>query len=326
MPFDSSSLTHWRKKLGSKGCQKLLQESVEIGLRTNTVRKASLKKVVFDTTVQVKNITYPTDSKLYYKCIQHVVKCAKEYSIKLKQTFKRAAKQALILAGRYAHQRHMKKARKEIKKLKTFAGRILRDFKRKCPVNFLKEKELAKKLEIMEKILKQQRNDQNKIYSLHEPHAECISKGKVHKKYEFGCKVSLACTAKEGFILETHACHGRPYDGHTLAKALRKVERNTQINITKALVDKGYRGHGLKKEGLSILISGAKKQLSKSDKKLLNRRQVIEPIIGHSKSEGHLKLNRLKGRLGDAVNSILSSVGQNLRMVLNAIENALAYT
>jgi IS5 family transposase len=158
-----------------------------------------------------------------------------------------------------------------------------------------------------------QRETKDKVYSIAEPHVECIAKGKAHKKYEFGCKVSLVVTHKEGFALSTQALHGNPYDGHTLKEALKNSEALSGIKIREAFVDKGYRGHLV--EDIEIHISGKKRGVTPSLHKKINRRQAIEPHIGHMKNEGKLGRNFLKGRLGDAINAVLCGVGHNLKLI-----------
>ena len=130
--------------------------------------------------------------------------------------------------------------------------------------------------------LVQTKDSKNKIYSLHEPHVECISKGKAHKKYEFGCKASFVITHKEGLALAAAALHGNPFDGHTLEDSLKDAESNSGKRIDQAFVDKGYKGHGIKDR--NIFTSGQKKGVTSWFKKQLKRRQAIEPHIGHSSS------------------------------------------
>jgi transposase, IS5 family len=261
-----------------------------------------------------KAIEFPTDSKLYLKSIKALVRTAEGLKLSLRQTYSKLAPRALNMRNRYAHARQMKRAKREEKRLHTYLGRVIRDFERKTEGMKL-DKESQFLLEIVKSIFNQQRNDSNKIYSVHEPHVECISKGKVHKKYEFGCKASIVITHKEGLALDVRAIHGNPYDGHTLKEALKKAESNSGKEIDAAYVDKGYRGHCV--EGKKIFISGQKKGVTKWIKSQLKRRQAIEPHIGHMKNDGKLGRNHLKGRLGDELNAILCGVGHNLRLIYN---------
>lgn len=314
MPLDPTSLVKWRQRLGKEGMQKILNATMRWAVEIGAVSKTSLKHVIVDTTVMPKNVTYPTDSKLYFRGVQTLVRFAKQFSIPLRQTYTFLGKEALRNASRYAHARQMKRAARECKRLKTYLGRIRRDLERGLSEMDKEVKMLAKPmLEVIDKLLSQQRHDGNKIYSIHEPHVECISKGKAHKKYEFGCKTSIVITHKEGLALGVSALHGNPYDGHTLHAVLQEAESASGVRINQAFVDKGYRGH--KVEGKDIYITG-KRGLSKYFKKLLRRRQAIEPQIGHMKSEGKLDRNFLHGILGDQLNAILCGIGHNMRLII----------
>lgn len=316
-PIDPSSLSRWRKRLGSQGMEKILKITVQAALRTGTIMKSSLKKAIIDATIMPKNITYPTDSKLYYRGIQTLVRMANRLGIKLRQTYTFLAKRAARKASTYAHARQMNRSKREQRRLKSYLGRLYRDVERQIKgINTL-EAISSPILKVIEQLLAQERESKNKIYSIHEPKVECISKGKPHKRYEFGCKASLVVTHKEGFALGVQALHGNPYDGHTLKDVLERAERITGSNIQQAFVDKGYRGHSV--EGKQVFISGQKKGVSRWIKKQINRRQAIEPHIGHMKMEGKLERNFLKGVIGDEFNSILCGVGHNLRMILRHI-------
>ncbi len=155
--------------------------------------------------------------------------------------------------------------------------------------------------------------------SLHAPEVECIAKGKPHKPYEFGCKVSITTTNARSpggqFVLHAKAFHGRPYDGHTLDTVIAETQALTGVEIKRAYVDKGYLGHDAPKP-LRVYRSSQKRGVHGQIKKELRRKAAIEPVIGHLKSEGHLDRNYLKGRLGDQANAVLTATGHNLRLVL----------
>ncbi len=177
------------------------------------------------------------------------------------------------------------------------------------------------------RLLAQQKTDNKKLYSLHEPNVDCISKGKSRVRYEFGCKVSLTTTHKQGLVIASESISGNPYDGHTLKSALTKSEELTKVKIKSACVDKGYKGHGIDPKEVTIFISGQKKHngknLTRSIKKQLKRRSSIEPMIGHMKQDGRLGLSRLKGIVGDQINAILVGAGHNLRLILNHIRKMM---
>jgi len=313
-PIDPSSLSRWRGRIGEDGMDKLLSHTIETAKKTKTTEANSFKKIIADTTVMEKNISYPTDGKLYKRGIEILVRIAKAHQVPIKQSYSKLSKRALLKSSRYAHARQMKRAKKETKKLKTYLGRITRDIKRKIEGNGELEFYFSEILKIIDQVLEQKRNSKNKVYSIHESHVECICKGKSHKKYEFGCKVSFVSTHKEGIILSAKAIHGNPYDGHTLKNVINDAENNAKTKILTAFVDKGYKGHKIKDK--EVYISG-QKRLTKYFRRLLKRRQSIEPHIGHMKYDGKLGRNFLKGKYGDKLNATLCGIGHNLRIIMN---------
>lgn len=323
LPMDPSSLSYWRKRIGEQGAELILQVTIAAGLESGAVKGSSLERVSVDTTVQPKAVTYPTDAKLYNKSRERLVKLAKKYDIDLRQSYARLGPQAQLKTGRYLHARQGKRAKREIKRLKTFLGRVCRDIDRKLKdrddIRFLFEPELA----MAEQLLAQEKYSKNKLYSLHAPEVECISKGKAHKKYEFGVKVSVATTNRDNFVVGSFAEHGNPYDGHTLSKALDQIRRLTGKVIQRCYVDRGYRGHGIK--DTDVIISGRKRGMTPQMKKEMKRRNAIEPIIGHMKSDGKLDRNYLTGVLGDQINVLLCGAGHNIRIILRKLREVLSF-
>ncbi|WP_321531811.1 IS5 family transposase [uncultured Desulfuromonas sp.] len=313
-PIARSGLSKWRKRIKSKGMEALLQQTLAVGLSVGVVKASSLKRVSVDTTVQPKAITHPTDSKLLNRSREHLVKLAKAQGISLRQSYQRKGPQATLKAGRYAHAKQFKRMRKSIKTLKTYLGRVVRDIERKTDIVAT---ELKDALTQAKRLLSQNPRDSHKLYSLHEPHVACISKGKAHKKYEFGNKVSVCVTNKEGFIVGTQGLEGNPYDGHTLKGALDQVTELTGIRPKRCYVDRGYRGHGV--TDTDVFISGQRRNIAPAIKKELKRRSAIEAVIGHQKTEGRLGRNLLRGLLGDKVNALMAAIGYNLRLILKAL-------
>jgi IS5 family transposase len=259
--------------------------------------------------VQEKAVAFPTDARLYHKARRALVRAAKATGIGLRQTYVRLGKQALARQGRYAHARQMKRARRETKRLRQYLGRVIRDIRRKCP---RPAPALRLLLERSERILRQQRRDSPKLYSVHAPEVECIAKGKAHKPYEFGCKVTVVTTARTNWVVGVEAAHENPYDGATLAPALKQVERTTQVRPEAAFVDRGFKGAAHHPEGVAVYISG-RKRLTRTLRALLRRRAAIEPVIGHLKQEHGLGRNHLLGQEGDRINALLTGCGLNLR-------------
>lgn len=323
-PIDPSSLSKWRKRLKEVDLEKLLMETINVGVKTETIRKKDLEKAIVDTTVQEKAIAFPTDSKLYHRARILLVKLAKKKGIKLKQTYVRLGKQALFKGCNYGRARQMKRARKQTKKLKIYLGRVYRDLLRKLEEKPELKNEFAELLTRTEKLLNQKRNDKNKLYSMHAPEVECIGKGKAHKRYEFGVKASVTCTHKNNFIIGANSLPGNPYDGHTLKEALDQVEKITGIRPKETYVDLGYRGHK-EKESKVYIARQKRNRKNRALRKAMKRRGAIEPIIGHAKSDGHLGRNYLKGSDGDQFNVLMSAIGFNLRQILRKLRIFLLY-
>ncbi len=174
------------------------------------------------------------------------MKEAKVCEVELRKSYKRLSKQSLIMQGRYRHARQDKRANKQVRKLKTYLGCVTRDIERKIACSSNLQAHFAPLFETAHRLLSQQRQDKNKLYSLHAPEVECIAKGKAHKKYEFGCKVSVTTTSKDNFVVGSQALHGNPYDGHTLNGAVEQAERLGDFEAKEIYVDRGYRGHDYK--------------------------------------------------------------------------------
>lgn len=317
-PIDPSSMTRWRNRLKSEGLETLLSETVRAGLKTKVLKRTSLQRLNVDTTVQEKAISFPTDAKLYHRMREQLVNEAKVHDIELRQSYKRLSKNALFMQGRYRHARQGKRANKQVRKLKTYLGRVLRDIERKVSGNTELQDRFSPLFENAHRLLQQQRNDKNKLYSLHAPEVECIAKGKAHKKYEFGCKVSVATSSKDNFIVGAQAFHGNPYDGHTLNESIKQVERLGEFSAKELFVDLGYRGHDYEGEAKVHVGNRGKKNKSPSLRKWLKRRSAIEPVIGHMKTDGRLGRNYLLGQEGDRMNAILCGAGHNIRKLLRA--------
>ena len=321
-PIDPSSLVRWRRRIGQDGIELLLQETIAAAQRGEAVKPQSLERVSVDTTVQPKAIAHPLDSRLYHRGREILVRLAKRHGVRLRQSYARLGKKALRLASRYAHARQMQRARREIKRLKTYLGRGCRDVRRKLEARPEVGAHFAEALTRVARLLAQQRHDKNKLYALHAPEVACITKGKAHKKYEFGAKVAVAVTNREGLVvgMQTHA--GNPYDGQTLAPTLDQVARLTGMPPERCYVDRGYRGH--KVEGATaVFVAGRRRGITPTIRRELRRRSTIEAMIGHMKLDGRLARNHLKGALGDAIHALLCGAGHNLRLILRHLARLL---
>lgn len=317
-PIDPSSMSRWRKRFKEKGCEKLLEESIRLGLKTKTIKEKDLKKSIVDTTVQEKAITYPTDAKLYHRGRELLAKLSACHELDLRQTYRFLSKKALFQCHQYFKAKQMKRAKRQVKKLKTYLGRVYRDVQRQLENRQHLKPIFAELLSRVEKVLNQTKTDKNKLYSMHAPEVECIAKGKVHKHYEFGVKVSIATTHRKNFVIGIKALPGNPYDGHTLKDALDQVERLTGKRPEECFVDRGYKKHEEKQA--QVYLSRQKQNgLTQALRKAIKRRNAIEPIIGHLKSDHQLNRNYLKGTVGDGMNAIMSGVGYNLRAILRML-------
>lgn len=313
LPIHPTSLTRWRQRIGTSGMEKILQISVSVALRTNTVTPQELTKTISDTTVMPKAVTHPVDAKLIRCSIKRIVRAAKAAGIHLKRTYARVASWALKDYLRLMHGKKFRKAQKPLGKLKRWLSKLLKELDphmENCPPPLLRDMAVGAKL------LLQTREDKNKIYSCHEPQVSCIAKGKAHKPYEFGAKACLVVTEKKGLALSMTTHLGNPYDGHLLEESKRKAESNAKTTIQRILVDRGFRGHEVK--NAEVLVSYTR-GLPKGLKIALRRRQAIEPWIGHMKHDGKLGRCYLKGPVGDQIHATLVAVAHNFRMILRKL-------
>jgi len=317
-PHERSDLSHWRKRLGDK-LDLLLAESLRVAHDSGALRTRDLARVTVDTTVQPKNITFPTDAKLLHAAIKGINRLARRHGVRLRQSYIRVAARAAMMAGRYAHAKQFNRHRRQLRLLRIRLGRLIRDIRRKIaghPIEAAFEAALARAAQIRSQ---QQRQRGWKLYSFHAPEVECIGKGKARTPWEFGVKVSVVTTNARApggqFVLHAAALPGNPYDGHTLRTVIEDTQRLTGREIERVYVDRGYRGHDAPNPR-RVFISGQKRGVVGAIKRELRRRSAIEPVIGHMKAEGHLDRCYLKGQVGDAANAVLSAVGYNFRRIL----------
>jgi len=308
---------------------------------TGALKGDDMARVTVDTTVQPKNVAFPTDAKLMVTAINKLGALAKKHGVPLRQSYARLAKSAAIMAGRYAHAKQFKRMRRALKFLNTRLGRLSCDIRRKIDgdpdllevygiplskamqIRFQKPRQPGYKL-FGQLTRRHWRHDPSSPW--HAPEVECIGKGKVHKPYEFGVKVSLTTTNKRckggQFILHAKALPGKPYDGHTLREVIEETQMLTGREIERVYVDKGYVGHDAPKP-LRVFRSGQKRGVHGQIKRELRRRSAIEAVIGHCKTDGHLDRNFLKGRGGDHANAVLTAVGYNFRLILKWLRELL---
>jgi IS5 family transposase len=323
LPFDRSSLTRWRQRMGEEKIIALLQESLNVAVKTGAMKPSDTRRVIVDTTVEPKNVMFPTDAKLINRAREKLVKLAKKLGLDLRQSYVRVGKLALIKHQRYAHAKQFKRANKALRKLKTYLGRTIRDITRQIAGEDDMKAMFARLLHLAGRVLAQNRHQRGpKVYSLHAAEVECIGKGKPHRPYEFGVKVSVATTLKRSkggqFALHAKALPGNPYDGHTLAAIIPAIEATIGTEIERILADAGYKGHNApSSHKFRVYTAGQKRRMTPSIKREMRRRAAVEPVIGHIKNEHRMDRNYLAHSSGDAINAILAAAGYNFRLLLN---------
>jgi IS5 family transposase len=323
LPLDRSSLTRWRQRMGEEKIITLLQESLSVAVKTGAMKLSDTRRVIVDTTVEPKNVTFPTDAKLINRAREKLVKLAKRLGVDLRQSYVRVGKLALIKHQRYAHAKQFKRANKALRKLKTYLGRTIRDITRQIAGESGLKAMFARLLHLAGRVLEQTRHQRGpKVYSLHAPEVECIGKGKPHRPYEFGVKVSVATTLKRSkggqFALHAKALPGNPYDGHTLNTVIPDIEATIGTEIERILTDAGYKGHNAPaRHKFRIFTAGQKRRMTPSIKREMRRRAAVEPVIGHIKNEHRMDRNYLFHSSGDAINAVLAAAGYNFRLLLN---------
>ena len=331
LPLDRSSISNWRNRMGEERLQALLQESLAVATKSGAMKPGDLARIIVDTTVQPKNITFPTDAKLLNRAREKLVKLAKKLGVELRQSYARVGKFTLIKHQRYAHARQFNRAKRALRRLKTYLGRVMRDIARKIAGDEALRQIFAHPLMLAGRVHTQNKNLRPirgqppgadlRVFSLHAPEVECIGKGKAHKPYEFGVKASVATTLKHSkggqFIVHARTLPGKPYDGHTLGVIIPEIERLVGAPLDRIVADRGYRGHNAPlTHRFKVYISGQKRRVTESIKRELRRRAAVEPVIGHMKAEHRMGRNYLAHATGDAINAVLAAVGCNFRRLL----------
>jgi IS5 family transposase len=325
---DATTLVKFRQLLGEEGVEELLAQTINVAVELKLIKPQELARVIVDSTVQHKAIAHPTDSLLLETARTKLVEAAKDAGIGLKQTFAKEGPYLSRKAARYAHARQFKRMKRAIKRQRTIVGRLQREIDRKASaIGAAVRQALGQTLDKAARIVAQsgQRkavNGQRKLYAWHAPEVECISKGKARTPYEFGVKVGIASTLQGNLIVGARAFHGNPYDGHTLSEQLEQATILMQDSHTRpsnAFVDLGYRGVDADNSDVHIVHRGKAKRISEQERKLLRRRQAIEPIIGHLKADHRMDRCHLKGEAGDRLHAVLCAAGYNIRWLLRMI-------
>jgi len=318
------------KLLGEEGVEELLAQTVNAAVELKLIKPQALTQVVVDSTVQHKAIAHPTDSRLLETARMKLVEAAKAAGVELKQTYAKEGTALLHRAGRYAHARQFRRMRRMIKRQRTIVGRLQRDIERKaaaltitaCARETLHTTLVRAAQIVAQSGTRKTTKDQPKLYSFHAPEVSCINKGKSRQPYEFGVKVGIAGTLHHNLIVGARAFHGNPYDGHTLSAQLEQASillQDTGAKPDTVFVDLGYRGVDHDNPELRIIHRGKSKRITEQERQLLKRRQAIEPIIGHLKSDHRMDRCHLKGEMGDRLHAVLCAAGYNIKWLLRMI-------
>lgn len=316
-PCVPTELVEFRKRIGESGVELILKESI----RVNGI-DADDDNLSGDTTVQEKNITYPTDDKLYKKIISKCRTIAEKEGIALRQSYIFTVKKLSTIQRFRRNKGGDAKARKASRKIKTIAGRLIRDVERKLSADALMNYSFD--LNLFKKVLLQKRGDSNKIYSLHEPEVKCYTKNKEHKRFEFGSKASFLITQNTGVIVGALNFTETLHDSKTVPQALEQYHRLMDKEPRNIFLDRGYRGP--KKIGNTALHTPKpEKNITTSKRKRYKRRAAIEPVIGHMKHDYRMLKNYLKGTAGDAINVMMAAAAMNFKRIMNKWTHQLIF-
>ena len=329
LPCDATQIGRFRSAIGEAGMQVTLKATIDTAVTSHAIKPTEFERIIVDSTVQEKAIAYPVDSRLLEIARHKIVVHAKRCGIALRQTFAKEGKTLKRKAGGYAHAKQFKRLHRTVKRQRTIVGKLIREVRSRLSAGAFS---LAARpttlaalytlLERADRIRTQQHKDKNKLYALHAPEVECISKGKARIRYEFGVKVSLAVTHKQGLMVGAKRFVGNPYDGHTLAAQISQCNELIQAagsEVKQAFVDLGYRGVDADNPGVEVVHRGRIKSMSERQKHQLKRRQAIEPAIGHVKHDNRMIRCYLKGSIGDALHAISCAAGYNIRWLMRAI-------
>ena len=335
LPCDATQIGRFRAAIGEAGMQAILKATIDTAVTSKAIKPAEFERIIVDSTVQEKAmalghaVAYPVDSRLLEIARHKIVTHAKRCGIVLRQSFAKEGKTLKRKAGGYAHAKQFKRLHRTVKRQRTIVGKLIREVRSRLSAGIFNAAAapttlvaLYTLLERADRIRTQQPKDKNKLYALHAPEVECISKGKARNRYEFGVKVSLAVTHKQGLMVGAKRFVGNPYDGHTLAAQISQCNELIQAagsEVKQAFVDLGYCGVDADNPGVEVIHRGRIRSMCERQKRQLKRRQAIEPAIGHVKHDNRMIRCYLRGSIGDALHAISCAAGYNIRWLMRAI-------
>jgi IS5 family transposase len=290
LPCDPAQIGRFRKAIGEAGVEVLLKATIDTAVHTGALQPTEFERIIVDSTVQEKAIAFPTDSRLLEVARHKLVKAAKAVGIELKQTFVKEGKILRRKSGGYAHAKQYRRLKRTVRRQRTIVAKLIREIERKmtlvvaCTAQALQG--LRTVLQRAVRLVSQSPKDKAKLYALHAPEVQCISKGKARQPYEFGVKSGIAVTHQSCLVIGARTFPGNPYDGHTLQEQIEHVNILCQDH------------------GVTV-------------------KEAVEPVIGHLKADHRMARCWLKGAIGDAINTVLAAAGFNLRWLMRAVVRLL---
>ena len=326
-PTDQTVMSRWRKRAGEAGVTDMITETLASAVRNKVAKAKDFERVNVDTTVQEKNIRFPTDARTLDRARERIVAVGTKLGIGFRRNYVRKGKTMLRKHSGYVKAKQFNRAENAVRAMKQYLTNVVADAEN-CqivPASLAQVAQLAKLVELVKlskKLIAQDKNTpgKDKIYSIHEPQVECIAKGKVHKRYEFGVKAGFVTASRTNWVLGAMALPGNPYDGNTLAQMLEQAERLSGVKPQHAYCDLGYRGHDYKGECDVQVVNRFRKRKPRAILRWWKRRSAIEPVIGHVKSDHYMGRNMLAGASGDKLNAMFAAVGFNLVKLMRGLK------
>ena len=326
-PTDQTVMSRWRCRAGEAGVTDMISETIDSAVRNKVAKKSDFKRVNVDTTVQEKNIRFPTDARTLDRARERIVAVGTKLGVEFKRNYVRKGKTMLRKHSGYVKAKQYNRAENVVRAMKQYLRNVVNDAEN-CqivPRSVGQMGKLAKLIELVDlskKLIAQDKTTpgKEKIYSVHEPQVECIAKGKVHKRYEFGVKAGFVTASRTNWVLGAMALPGNPYDGNTLTKMLEQAEKLSGVRPEHAYCDLGYRGHDYKGECDVQVVNRFRKRKPRAILRWWKRRSAIEPVIGHVKSDHYMERNMLAGAKGDKLNAMLAGMGFNLRKLMRGLK------
>ena len=326
-PTDQTVMSRWRKRAGVAGVTDMITETLASAVRNRVAKAKDFERVNVDTTVQEKNIRFPTDARTLDRARERIVAVGEKLGIGFRRNYVRKGKTMLRKHSGYVKAKQFNRAENVVRAMKQYLRNVVDDAEH-CTVvprsvgQLVQLAKLVELVKLSKGLIAQDKNTpgKEKIYSVHEPQVECIAKGKVHKRYEFGVKAGFVTASRTNWVLGAAALPGNPYDGNTLAQMLRQAEEISGVKPQHAYCDLGYRGHDYRGDCDVQVVNRFRKRKPRAILRWWKRRSAIEPVIGHVKSDHCMERNMLAGAAGDKLNAMLAAVGFNLVKLMRGLK------